>query len=154
MTRPGSSRRGVDWPRMLSIQRVASATSALLGAGSPAGGILPAVPADLFGFFQDSHPAAGYALRTLDAHQNDTVVAMIDQIIPATETPGAKGARVNEFMDVILTEWANDKERRSFLSGSERYSPSTLYLALPGTAVCIAWTTVFFLPNDSSSHEL
>ena len=82
-----------------------------------AGGILPAVPADLFGFFQDSHPPAGYTLRTLDAHQNDTVVAMIDQIIPATETPGAKGARVNEFMDVILTEWANDEERRSFLSG-------------------------------------
>src|SRR5216684_248655 len=69
-----------------------------------AGGILPAVPADLFGFFQDSHPPAGYTLRTLDAHQNDTVVAMIDQIIPATETPGAKGARVNEFMDVILTQ--------------------------------------------------
>jgi len=82
-----------------------------------AGGILPAVPVDLFGLFHDSHPAAGYALRTLDAHQNDTVVAMIDQIIPATETPGAKGARVNEFIDVILTEWANDEERRNFLSG-------------------------------------
>jgi hypothetical protein len=74
------------------------------------------VPADLFGFFRDSHPAAGYALRTLDAHQNDTVIAMIDQIIPATDTPGAKGALVNEFIDVILTEWANDEERRNFLS--------------------------------------
>ncbi len=42
---------------------------------------------------------------------------MIDQIIPATETPGAKEARVNEFIDVILTEWANDEERRNFLSG-------------------------------------
>jgi hypothetical protein len=82
-----------------------------------AGGVLPAVPADLFGFFRDSHPASGYALRTLDAHQNDTVVAMIDQIIPATETPGAKAARVNEFIDVILTEWANDEERRNFLNG-------------------------------------
>ena len=82
-----------------------------------AGGVLPALPTNLFGFFRDSHPAAGYALRTLDAHQNDTVVAMIDQIIPATETPGAKGARVNEFIDVILTEWANDEERRNFLSG-------------------------------------
>jgi hypothetical protein len=81
-----------------------------------AGGVLPAVPADLFGFFRDSHPAAGYALRTLDAHQNDTVIAMIDQIIPATDTPGAKGALVNEFIDVILTEWANDEERRNFLS--------------------------------------
>src|SRR5713101_8145601 len=82
-----------------------------------AGGVLPAVPADLFGFFRDSHPASGYALRTLDDHQNDTVVAMIDQIIPATEAPGAKEARVNEFIDVILTEWANDEERRNFLSG-------------------------------------
>ncbi|HUE54286.1 MAG TPA: gluconate 2-dehydrogenase subunit 3 family protein [Candidatus Udaeobacter sp.] len=82
-----------------------------------AGGVLRAVPADLFGFFRDSHPDAGYALRTLDAHQNETVVAMIDQIIPATETPGAKGALVNEFMDVVLTEWANDEERRNFLSG-------------------------------------
>jgi hypothetical protein len=42
---------------------------------------------------------------------------MIDQIIPATDTPGAKAARVNEFIDVILTEWANDEERRNFLSG-------------------------------------
>jgi len=82
-----------------------------------AGGVLPVVPADLFGFFRDSHPASGYALRTLDPHQNEMVVAMIDQIIPATETPGAKGARVNEFIDVILTEWANDDERRNFLGG-------------------------------------
>ncbi len=82
-----------------------------------AGGVLPTMPADLFGFFRDSHPASGYALRTLDPHQNDTVIAVIDQIIPATETPGAKEARVNEFIDVILTEWANDEERRNFLSG-------------------------------------
>ncbi len=85
-----------------------------------AGGVLPVVPGDLFGFFRDSHPASGYALRTLDPHQNELVVAMIDQIIPATDTPGAKGARVNEFIDVILTEWtewANDEERRNFLSG-------------------------------------
>jgi uncharacterized protein YihD (DUF1040 family) len=42
---------------------------------------------------------------------------MIDQIIPATDTPGAKGARVNEFIDVILTEWATDEERAKFLQG-------------------------------------
>src|SRR5258708_30779170 len=82
-----------------------------------AGGVLPAVPADLFGFFRDSHPASGYALRTLDPLQNDTVVAMVDQIIPATETPGAKAAHVNEFIDVILTELANDEKRRNFLVG-------------------------------------
>src|ERR1700682_3907198 len=82
-----------------------------------AGGVLPALPTNLFSFFQGAHPASGYTLRTLNPHQNDTVVAMIDQIIPATDTPGAKGARVNEFIDVILTEWANDAERKNFLDG-------------------------------------
>jgi len=82
-----------------------------------AGGVLPALPTDLFAFFQGAHPASGYALRTLNPHQNDTVVAMIDQIIPATDTPGAKGALVNEFIDVILTEWAVDDERGNFLAG-------------------------------------
>ena len=82
-----------------------------------AGGVLPALSPDLFAFFQDAQPKPGYTLRTLNPHQNDTVVAMIDQIIPATETPGAKGARVNEFIDVILTDWATDTERQNFLSG-------------------------------------
>jgi hypothetical protein len=82
-----------------------------------AGGVLPALPTDLFAFFHGAHPATGYALRTLNPHQNDTVVAMIDLIIPETDTPGAKGARVNEFIDVILTEWANDEERQHFLAG-------------------------------------
>ena len=82
-----------------------------------AGGVLPALPTNLFAFFQGAHPASGYALRTLNPHQNDTVVAMIDQIIPVTDTPGAKAARVNEFIDVILTEWAVDEERQNFLAG-------------------------------------
>src|SRR5213080_632158 len=82
-----------------------------------AGGVLRALPTNLFAFFQGAHPASGYTLRTLNPHQNDTVVAMIDQIIPATDTPGAKAARVNEFIDVILTQWATEDERRHFLDG-------------------------------------
>ena len=82
-----------------------------------AGAALPAISHDLFAFFRSAHPVEGYALRTLNPHQNATVVAMIDQIIPATGTPGAKGALVNQFIDVILTEWATDVERQSFLDG-------------------------------------
>jgi glucoside 3-dehydrogenase (cytochrome c) hitch-hiker subunit len=82
-----------------------------------AGAVIPALTPELFAFYRRAHPEASYSLRTLSPHQNDTVVAMIDQILPATGTPGAKAARVNEFMDVILTEWANDEERRNFLSG-------------------------------------
>src|SRR5579859_4046389 len=82
-----------------------------------AGAVLPALTPELFAFYQQAHPAASYTLRTLNPHQNDTVVAMIDQIIPATDTPGAKGARVNEFIDVILTEWEIPEERKNFLDG-------------------------------------
>jgi hypothetical protein len=82
-----------------------------------AGSLLPALTPELFALYRQAQPPSGYAPRTLNAHANDTVVAMIDQIIPATDTPGAKAARVNEFIDVILTEWANEKERRKFLDG-------------------------------------
>lgn len=82
-----------------------------------AGAVLPAFSSELFRLFRQAQPPPGYALRTLDPHANDTVVAMIDQIIPATDTPGAKGARVNEFIDVILTEWATPAERKNFLEG-------------------------------------
>jgi hypothetical protein len=83
------------------------ATGALASAAAP----------DLFGFFQEAHPASGYALRTLNPHQNATVVLMSEIIIPETDTPGAKGARVNEFIDVILTEWATQEDRDIFLKG-------------------------------------
>jgi hypothetical protein len=42
---------------------------------------------------------------------------MSEIIIPETDTPGAKGAKVNEFIDVILTEWATDEDRSHFLEG-------------------------------------
>ncbi|HKW63362.1 MAG TPA: gluconate 2-dehydrogenase subunit 3 family protein [Candidatus Acidoferrum sp.] len=82
-----------------------------------AGAVLPALTPELFAFYQQAHPGASYTLRTLNPHVNATVVAMIDQIIPATDTPGAKDARVNEFIDVILTEWATEEERKNFLDG-------------------------------------
>lgn len=80
-------------------------------------GILPVVSPELFAMMRQAQPALGYTLRTLDTHQNEIVLAMIDLIVPATSTPGAKGARVNEFIDAILTEWATAEERRHFLEG-------------------------------------
>ncbi len=82
-----------------------------------AGAISPTLAPQLFAFFQEAHPASGYALRTLNPHQNATVVLMSEMIIPETDTPGAKGARVNEFIDVILTEWATEEDRGHFLEG-------------------------------------
>ena len=81
------------------------------------GAVLPTFTPEVFAFFREAHPAAGYTVRTLSPHQNDTVIAMTDLIVPATETPGAKGALVNEFIDLILTEWATEEERTNFLTG-------------------------------------
>jgi hypothetical protein len=82
-----------------------------------AGAVLPVFSPELFALFRQAQPPPGYSLRTLTPHLNDTVVAMAEQIIPATDTPGAKGARVNEFIDIILTEWATPDERAHFLDG-------------------------------------
>jgi gluconate 2-dehydrogenase gamma chain len=82
-----------------------------------AGAVLPVFTPEVFAMFRQAQPPPGYTMRTLTGHWNDTVVAMIDQIIPATDTPGAKGARVHEFIDVILTEWALPEERKNFLDG-------------------------------------
>jgi len=84
-----------------------------------AGAVLPVFSPELLALFRQAQPPPGYKLRTLTPHLNDTVVAMTEQIIPATDTPGAKDARVNEFIDVILTEWATPEERAHFIAGLE-----------------------------------
>jgi Gluconate 2-dehydrogenase subunit 3 len=81
------------------------------------GAVLPALPGEALALFRQAHPAAGYTVRTLNPHQNATVVVMTDLILPETDTPGAKAVRVNEFMDLILTEWATEDERARFLAG-------------------------------------
>jgi hypothetical protein len=85
----------------------------LLGAGAA----LPVFDSNLLAAFQDAHPKSTYTLRTLNPHQNATLVTMTDLIIPKTDTPGAKAVNVNEFIDLILTEWAHEDERQHFLSG-------------------------------------
>ena len=81
-----------------------------------AAAVAPVLP-EVTLLLKQAQTSAGYGLRTLTPHQNAIVVAMIDLIIPATGTPGAKAARVNEFMDAILTDWATAEESARFLAG-------------------------------------
>jgi gluconate 2-dehydrogenase gamma chain len=55
--------------------------------------------------------------RTLSASQLALVTLLCDRILPATDTPGALDVRVPEFIDLVLTEWANDSDRDAFLAG-------------------------------------
>src|SRR5580693_3832152 len=44
----------------------------------------------------------GWKPLFLDEHQNETVIVLSDLIIPATDTPGAKEALVNRYIDLVL----------------------------------------------------
>jgi len=57
------------------------------------------------------------APRTLNAHQDMTVKTMAELILPRTDTPGATDVGVAGFIDLLLTEWCDNAERSSFLSG-------------------------------------
>ena len=87
----------------------------LMGAAS----VFSVLSSDLFTATLQAQLAANQAvtLRTLSPAQNEIVVAMSDVMIPATATPGAKAAKVNEFIDLILTEWATEEESKIFLEG-------------------------------------
>jgi hypothetical protein len=54
--------------------------------------------------------------EALDAHQNDTVVALSDLIIPDTDTPGAKAANVNRYIDLLLRD-GSEETKRAFVAG-------------------------------------
>lgn len=60
--------------------------------------------------------AADWKPALFDAHQNQTVIALTDLILPATDTPGAKAALVNRYIDLFLKDGpAGERER--FLDG-------------------------------------
>src|SRR5437879_12120934 len=80
---------------------------------------LPILSRDAFSLFREVHQqlAEAPALKTLNPHQNPTVTAISELIIPQTDTLGAKAVRVNEFIDLILTEWYEGDEKTRFLAG-------------------------------------
>lgn len=54
---------------------------------------------------------------TLSSDQNELVATIAELIIPETDTGGARAARVNEFIDKMLTDWLSDDEKNRFLAG-------------------------------------
>ncbi|MBS1841445.1 MAG: gluconate 2-dehydrogenase subunit 3 family protein [Acidobacteria bacterium] len=80
--------------------------------------------------------SAGWKPLFLDEHQNETLILLSDLIIPATETPGAKEALVNRYIDLVLAAENHDGQRAflnslAFLDGESmrRYKQAFRYLA-------------------------
>ncbi len=55
--------------------------------------------------------APGWKPLFLDEHQNETLIILSDLIIPKTDTPGAKEALVNRYIDLLLAAETPEKQR-------------------------------------------
>lgn len=54
------------------------------------------------------------------ADQDATIAELADTIIPTTKTPGAKAAKVNEIIDIIVKDCYREPEQRAFIEGLAR----------------------------------
>ena len=61
-------------------------------------------------------PVADWAPKAMNAQQNATVIELSEMIIPQTDTPGAKVALVNRFVDNVLED-ADPRDRKEFFRG-------------------------------------
>ena len=69
---------------------------------------------------QAAKPAAApanHALKFFNEEENKTVIEMSERIIPADDhSPGAKAARVNEYIDLVISE-SSEATRQSWREG-------------------------------------
>jgi hypothetical protein len=65
---------------------------------------------------QATASAAAWSPSVLTPRQDEAVIALTELIIPATDTPGAKAALVNRFVDHVLSS-ADARERSEFIKG-------------------------------------
>jgi gluconate 2-dehydrogenase gamma chain len=79
--------------------------------------------------------APGWKPLFLDEHQNETLILLSDLMIPATDTPGAKGALVNRYIDLVLAAETPETQRAflnslGYLDGESmrRYKAAFRYL--------------------------
>lgn len=55
--------------------------------------------------------------KLVTPEQNALIEILSELIIPATDTPGAMGVKVNQFIDLMLADWMTVGEREHFLKG-------------------------------------
>jgi hypothetical protein len=95
-----------------------------LAAGGLGAAALPAWVESLSAFAIDHahgaqatrRAASAWKPKVLTPPQNAAVIALSEGIIPQTDTPGAKAAKVNEFIDYVLVD-ALKANRDQFLAG-------------------------------------
>ena len=80
-------------------------TLPILGQANPSAAMAPVAEAH-----SAAQADANWKPQFFDPHQNETLIALTDLIIPATDTPGAKAARVNRYADLRYNEETRENQ--------------------------------------------
>lgn len=80
----------------------------------------PTLAGVLAGCERPARTAAGWKPTTLTEAQAEMVATIGEHILPETDTPGARAARVQEFIDVMLSDYYPKEERDRFVTGLQR----------------------------------
>ena len=98
---------------------------------------------------------AGWQPRTLTAGQDELVAAIAERILPATDTPGAREAGVNEFVDLLLTDWLDAEGRDGFLAGLAGFdSDCRAGTGRPFLELSLEEQVAVLVPLDEEAAEL
>jgi hypothetical protein len=102
--------------RRQALRHLATGTAAAVTAPAWAENLLAL--ADQHAAHRPSPEAAAgaWAPKVFNPSQNELVITLTELIVPQTDTPGAKAAKVNEYIDTVLAD-AKPDERDKFLQG-------------------------------------
>lgn len=96
--------------RRTALKRIAVLMGGTISASTVAG---------VLGGCSASKDGAVFEARTLTQGRDELVATLSELIIPETDTPGARAAKVHEFADNMLTDWYDEAEVEEFLAGLE-----------------------------------
>jgi hypothetical protein len=100
-------------PDSIDRREALRCTALLLGGAISA----PTLAAMLAGCETPAAGETGWRPSALSDEQGAQVATIAEHIIPATDTPGARGAGVHRFIDRMLAEYYSADERAAFLAG-------------------------------------
>ncbi len=97
----------------------------------------------------------GWKPTFLSDHQNQTLIVLSDLIIPETDTPGAKSALVNRFLDLLLAAETHDTQQSflnslSYIEGEARRRFGEAFIDIPKESQ-VELLEFFAYPNSMDS---
>lgn len=132
---------------LLTRRSVLKRAAALFGGGLTATQ-LSLLTSSVAAMTEDSSP------RFLNQEQFSMIKRIVDLIIPQTDTPGALGAGVHHFIDLMLAEWASPQRRARYVAGLEGIDRRARDAGADGfTAASSARQTTLLLALDKESFS-